>query len=136
MAVTYLSMSRYLAIAEANAGVNGDELLDDVNFTRRVLAALQEPMARAVGGSDRYPSIPNKAAALEFALIREDPLDKSNVLVAHESALEFVYLNGFEFDPRRSAWNQDELWDAAARGMTESHPRLSEWFDQCCTRAN
>ena len=48
------------------------------------------------GGTDLYPSIPEKAAALGFALIQNHPFIDGNKRIGHAAMEAFLFMNGFE----------------------------------------
>lgn len=65
------------------------------------LSALESTLAQprlTFDGQDLYPTIPEKAAALGFALIRNHPFIDGNKRVGHASMEIFLVVNGFEIN--------------------------------------
>jgi death on curing protein len=90
---------RYLSLAEilylhrrivAESG--GAKELRDLGALE---AAVAQPRA-TFGGADLYPGIPEKAAALCFALVMGHPFVDGNKRVGHAALETFLILNGFE----------------------------------------
>jgi death-on-curing protein len=48
------------------------------------------------GGTEAYPTLAAKAAALGFSLIRNHPFVDGNKPVGHATMATFLFLNGFE----------------------------------------
>ncbi|MBK9067088.1 MAG: Fic family protein [Gemmatimonadetes bacterium] len=48
------------------------------------------------GGADLYPSLPEKAGILGFALIQNHPFTDGNKRIGHAAMETFLWLNGFE----------------------------------------
>jgi death-on-curing protein len=59
-------------------------------------AAAQPRMA--FGGQDLYPSLPDKASALAFSIIRNHPFVDGNKRVGHAAMETFLLLNDSELD--------------------------------------
>lgn len=89
----YLTLGEVLTlhtdIVAASGGATG------IRDLGRVQAALAQPMA-TFGGTDLYPSIAEKAAALGFALIQGHPFIDGNKRIGHAATEVFLMLNGFE----------------------------------------
>jgi prophage maintenance system killer protein len=118
----YLGLVDFLAIAEANT-----------DFERRDLADNDEVITRALNGlwaptSDAFADLVAKAAALEFALIRNRPLPAENVLVAHECMKEFARRNGFTFEADQSEVDVNDLFEVIIAGADEALARLTIWL--------
>jgi death-on-curing protein len=67
----------------------------------RDLAALESAVARphaTFGGTDLYPTLIEKAAALCFALVRGHPFVDGNKRTGHAAMETFLVLNGAEID--------------------------------------
>jgi death-on-curing protein len=67
----------------------------------RDLAALESAVARpyaTFGGTDLYPTLIEKAAALCFALVRGHPFVDGNKRAGHAAMETFLVLNGAEID--------------------------------------
>jgi len=66
----------------------------------RDLGALRSALAQPLmtfGGTDLYPDLPAKAAALGFSLIQNHPFVDGNKRTGHATLEAFLMLNGFEF---------------------------------------
>lgn len=89
-------------------------------------SALAQPQA-TFGGTDLYPTVIEKAAALCFALARGHPFVDGNKRVAHAAMETFLLLNSTEID---AAVDEQErlLLDLAASRITRS--QLTEWLRQ------
>ena len=65
----------------------------------RDLGALESAVAQprmTAGGTEAYPTLAAKAAALGFSLIRNHPFVDGNKRVGHATMATFLFLNGFE----------------------------------------
>ena len=60
-------------------------------------SALAQPYM-TFGGEDLYPTIPEKAAALGFSLIKNHPFVDGNKRLGHAAMEVFLVLNGFEIE--------------------------------------
>lgn len=60
-------------------------------------SALAQPQM-SFGGSDLYPSLAEKAAALCFSLVMNHPFVDGNKRIGHAAMETFLVLNGFELD--------------------------------------
>lgn len=58
-------------------------------------SAIAQPQM-SFGGTDLYPTIADKAAALGFALIQNHPFIDGNKRIGHAAMETFLYINGFE----------------------------------------
>lgn len=87
-------------------------------------SALAQPKASA-GGTDAYPSIEEKAAALCFSLCSNHPFMDGNKRVAHAAMETFLVLNGREI--QASVEEQEQLMLAVAGGQA-SREELLEWL--------
>lgn len=61
--------------------------------------ALESALAQPVmsfGGSDLYPSLVEKAAALGFSLVKNHPFTDGNKRIGHAAMEVFLVLNGYE----------------------------------------
>jgi death-on-curing protein len=121
---------RYLALAEV------------VHLHRRLLAAtggaagirdlggLESALAQpkmTLAGSDLYPTLAEKAAALCFSLVGNHPFVDGNKRVGHAAMETFLVLNGAEIDA--SVSEQERLMlDLAAGRVDREH--LVAWLRQ------
>ena len=62
-----------------------------------LLSALAQPRM-SFGGSDLYPTVEEKAAALGFSLIRNHPFVDGNKRVGHAAVVAFLRYAGFAID--------------------------------------
>jgi prophage maintenance system killer protein len=124
----YLRLSEFLAIAEANTDLDGDDLADNDEVIARALSALWAPT------SDVYVGVVVKAAILEYSLIRQRPLPRENVIVAHECMKEFTRRNGYEFDASRDDSDIDDLFRAVVDGAPDALTRLTVWLERTLAR--
>ena len=97
----------------------------------RDLGALESAIAQprmTFGGSDLYPDIVEKAAALCFSLIQNHPFVDGNKRVGHAAMETFLVLNGYEI--HASVDDQERAMLAVAAG-TLSRNGLTEWLRDC-----
>jgi death-on-curing protein len=91
------------------------------------LRALESAVAQprlAFGGSDLYPGVAAKAAALCFSLTRNHPFLDGNEPVSHAAMETFLVLNGYEIDA--SVEEQKQVILRVASGDL-SRDSLIEW---------
>ncbi len=94
------------------------------------LAALESAVAQPKMTFDQqelYPSVPEKAAALGFALIRNHPFIDGNKRVGHAAMEVFLLINGFEIQAPLDEQEQVIL-HLATGGMTRSD--FTRWIQQ------
>lgn len=123
-ACEYLSLTDFLAIAVANTGLDAEDLADNDEVIARALAGLWAPTA------ETYADLVTKAAMLEFALIRNRPLPRGNVVVAHECMKEFAWRNGLAFDRRLDEIDADDLFRAIIAGAPDALAKLTAWLQK------
>ncbi len=109
---------RYLGLAEVlelhqrilmqSGGSDGLRDLDALE------SALAQPKMFA-GGSEAYPTLIQKAAALCFSLASNHPFVDGNKRIAHAAMEVFLLLNGFEVESPVDA--QEELMLKLAQGQ-------------------
>lgn len=126
---SYLGLADYLLIGEAVLSVPA-EVLVDVCDLALAESALNAPAA-TFGGTDLYPTMSAKAAALAYRLCKNHPLLDGNKRVAYECLREFVARNDKPWsEPEGDFPDGDEtvkvMWDLAAGTLDES--RLREWI--------
>jgi death-on-curing protein len=95
----------------------------DILDLRALESAVFQPRT-AFGGSDFYPGVAAKAAALCFSLIRNYPFADGHRHVAHAAMETFLVLNGCEIDA--SVEEQERVVLAMASGDL-SRDGLLEW---------
>jgi len=101
----------------------------------RDLAALESSLAQpfqTFDGVELYPSIPAKAAALGFFLVRNHPFVDGNKRVAHAALEVTLVLNGFEL--AATVDEQEQIMLALAAG-TLSREEFTIWVEQHLQRA-
>ncbi len=87
-------------------------------------SAVAQPKA-TFGGSDLYPTLPEKAAALCLALVQGHPFVDGNKRVGHAAMETFLVLNGTEIDASIDA--QERLILDLARGRLD-RSELTDWL--------
>ena len=118
----YLSSGEVLAlhqrILEQTGGAQG----------LRDLGALESAVAQprmAFGGSELYPDLASKAAALAFSLIQNHPFLDANKRVGHAALETFLMLNGQELGS--TVDEAEALILAVAKGAA-GRAELEEWI--------
>lgn len=97
----------------------------------RDLGALQSAVAQprmSFGGSDLYPTLESKAAALAYSLIRNHPFVDGNKRVGHAAMEAFLMLNGFEITA--TVDEAEKLIIELASGAV-SREALYDWSQRC-----
>jgi death-on-curing protein len=89
-------------------------------------SAVAQPKA-TFGGSDLYPTLAEKAAALCLALVQGHPFVDGNKRVGHAAMETFLVLNGNEIDAPTNV--QEHLILDLAAGRLD-HRRLTGWLGQ------
>jgi prophage maintenance system killer protein len=133
----FLALADYFRIAEDVAREFGlppfdaEALLANDVVVDRALRGLYAPFERTEAGDEVFPTLRDKAAALAFALMRERPLDRENVRVAHEFMKEFLFQNELPFD--RSMSNRDpiDIWARIAAEDVGAFEELLNWVWEC-----
>jgi death-on-curing protein len=96
----------------------------------RDLGALESALAQpkiTLAGSDLYPTLAEKAAALCFSLVGNHPFVDGNKRVGHAAMETFLLLNGAEIDA--SVGEQERIMlDLAAGRVDREH--LAGWLRQ------
>jgi len=96
----------------------------------RDLGALESALAQpkmTLAGSDLYPTLAEKAAALCFSLVGNHPFVDGNKRVGHAAMETFLVLNGAEIDARVGEQERIML-DLAAGRVNREH--LAAWLRQ------
>ena len=96
----------------------------------RDLAALESSIAQphqTFDGRELYPSIPAKAAALGFFLVRNHPFVDGNKRVAHAALEVTLVMNGFEL---AAAVDEQEQVIVGLAAGTLSREELTTWVEQ------
>ena len=75
----------------------GSDGVRDRNAIESAESALAQPWM-AFGGQDPYPSLAEKAAALEFSLINNHPFVDGNKRIGHSAMEVFLVRNGHVID--------------------------------------
>lgn len=89
--VLFLTFSELFHVAERAIGAP-----PDIRDAGLLEAALARPRASAFG-TDAYPTLPEKAAALVHSLARNHALVDGNKRLALSGLIAFVGINGFRF---------------------------------------
>jgi death-on-curing protein len=96
----------------------------------RDLGALESALAQprmTLAGSDLYPTLVEKAAALCFSLVGNHPFVDGNKRVGHAAMETFLVLNGAEIDARLD--EQERVMLDLAAGRID-RGRLADWLRQ------
>ena len=96
----------------------------------RDLSGLESALAQPkqyFGGSDLYPSLMDKAAALCFSIIRNHPFVDGNKRIAHAAMETFLVLNGVEITANVDEQERVMLGLAAGEMARES---LVQWLQK------
>ena len=109
--------------ADLVAATGGAEGVRDL---ARVESALAQPLA-TFDGSDLYPTVVHKAAALGFALIQGHPFIDGNKRIGHAAMSVFLVLNGFNISADVDV--QESVVLAVASG-TLSREERRDWLAQ------
>ena len=91
----YLSLHKLLALHERIAEQSGGGI--GVRDLGLLESALAQPR-QSFGGTDLYPSLIEKAAALGLSMIANHPFVDGNKRVGHAAMEVFLVLNGNEID--------------------------------------
>jgi death-on-curing protein len=121
---------RYLALAEvvelhrrlleATGGAPGIRDLGALE------SAIAQPKA-TFGGTDLHPTLPEKAAALCYAMVQNHPFADGNKRVGHAAMETFLVLNGAELDSQVD--DQERIMLDLAAGRIDRR-QLAEWLRQ------
>jgi death-on-curing protein len=107
-------------ILEQSGGAEG------IRDTSALESSLDQPL-QMFGGEDLYPSIPAKAAALCFFLVRNHPFVDGNKRIAHAAMEVVLVLNGFEVTA--SVDEQEQIMLTLAAG-TLPREEFTLWLEQ------
>jgi len=123
--VDHLSTDDLLEVA---AGILGEVLVRDVG----ALASAAGRPRMTVFGTDAYPGLAEKAAALMHSLARNHPLVDGNKRLAWAATRVFLLLNGL--DPHLPVDDAEELVVGVAAGSVDM-PDLAKALDAALVRA-
>ncbi len=87
-------------------------------------SALAQPR-QTFGGTDLYPTLVEKAAALGFSLIQNHPFVDGNKRIGHAATEVFLLLNGFEIEA--SVDEQEQVVLDVATGKLD-RKAFTEWL--------
>jgi len=118
----YLSLREILILHERIATESGGGV--GVRDLGLLESAVAQPR-QSFDGTDLYPSIPEKAAALGFSLISNHPFIDGNKRVGHAALEIFLVLNGHEL--HADVDEQERLILGIAAGEI-GRKRLTEWI--------
>ena len=105
---------RILATSGGSAGIRDEGAFD---------SALSQPQM-SFGGVDLYPTLPEKAAALGFSLVRNHPFVDGNKRIGHAAMETFLVLNGYQISSPVDEQEQIVLQLAAGELSREA---WTEW---------
>jgi death-on-curing protein len=118
----YLSIHEVLALHERIAAQSGGGIgLRDLGLLESALAQPRQ----SFGGTDLYPSLVEKAAALGFSLVANHPFVDGNKRIGHAAMEIFLVLNGQEIDADVDEQERVVLAVAASEMTRE---RLTDWL--------
>jgi death-on-curing protein len=118
----YLSIHEVLALHERIAERSGGGIgLRDLGLLESALA----PPRQSFGGTDLYPSLVEKAAALGFSLIANHPFVDGNKRIGHAAMEIFLVLNGHEIDANVN--EQERVVLAVAAGEM-AREQFADWL--------
>lgn len=125
----YLSLPEVLDLHE--------KLMESTGGTRglRDLAALESALAQphvTFGGTDLYPNLMAKAAALCFSLVMNHPFVDGNKRTGHAAMETFLVLNGHELD---APVDEQERTILALAAGTLRRDEFTAWVQQHTTTA-
>jgi death-on-curing protein len=92
-------------------------------------SALGQPQ-QSFAGEDLYPTLPSKASALGYSLIKNHPFVDGNKRIGHAAMEAFLMLNGFELSVSVDDSEAEVLAVAAGRRTRE---QLQEWVERHVT---
>lgn len=90
-----LSLSEILELHDKLIEISGGGR--GIRDMRALESAISQPRL-TFNGSDLYPDIPSKAAALCFFLVMNHPFVDGNKRIGHAAMETFIVLNGFEIE--------------------------------------
>jgi death-on-curing protein len=120
--VRYLTLSEVLALHERLLAASGGG--EGLSRLPALEAAVALPR-QTFSGADLYPGLPEKVAALGFALIQNHPFVDGNKRVGHAAMEAFLLLNGHELGASVEEGETAILGVASGRW---SHEDLLAWI--------
>ena len=118
----YLSIHEVLALHERIGERSGGGIgLRDLGLLESALAQPRQ----SFGGTDLYPSLVEKAAALGFSLIANHPFVDGNKRIGHAAMEIFLVLNGHEIDANVN--EQERVVLAVAAGEM-AREQFADWL--------
>jgi death-on-curing protein len=118
----YLSLHELLTLHERIAEQSGGGIgVRDIGLLESALAQPRQ----SFGGTDLYPSLVEKAAALGFSLIANHPFVDGNKRIGHAAMEIFLVLNGYEIDA--GVDEQERVVLAVAAGET-TRTQPTDWL--------
>lgn len=127
---------RYLSLAEVielhHLVVEGSGGAEGVRDLGALKSAVAQPRM-SYSGSDLYPSLFGKAAALCYSLVQNHPFVDGNKRVGHAALETMLVLNGFEL--RVGVDAQEKLFLALAAGEVE-RDELARWIQENSVRTD
>jgi death-on-curing protein len=118
----YLSLHELLTLHERISEQSGGGIgVRDIGLLESALAQPRQ----SFGGTDLYPSLVEKAAALGFSLIANHPFVDGNKRIGHAAMEIFLVLNEYEIDA--DVDEQERVVLAVAAGET-TRAQLTDWL--------
>ena len=97
---------------------------DGIRELGGILSALAQP-EMTFGGSELYPTIETKAAALCYSLVTNHPFIDGNKRIGHAAMEAFLILNGFELE---APINEAEQFILRLASGQLPRDKLVEWL--------
>lgn len=122
--ITYLDIDDVLAIRDRVAAANPEGDSFDIMTHHGLLSALAAPRQSAFG-SDAFPTLGEKAAALLYHLIQNHPFWDGNKRIASESLRLFLLQNGQQFSANDEAL---EAFTVQVASGNATHDAIVAWI--------
>ena len=123
--IRYLTLAEVLSLHADLLAVSGGAA--GVRDLGRVQSALAQPMA-TFDGTELYPTLIEKAAALGFSLIQGHPFVDGNKRIGHAAMEVFLMLNGFEII---ASTDEQETTILAVAAGSMNREALLQWLKRC-----
>lgn len=127
----YLRLREVLALHQRIVAQSGGA--PGVRDVPALESAVAQPRS-TFGGSELYPSLEEKGAALAFALIQNHPFFDGNKRIGHAALEAFLMLNGHELNADVA---ESEAMILGVAASERSRDELLEWIrERVVSRAN
>ena len=120
----YLTVGEVVELHRLVLGATGDA--PGIRDLAALESAIAQPKA-TFAGTDLYPTLTEKAAALCFALVQGHPFVDGNKRVGHAAMETFLVLNGVEVDAALD--EQERIFLDLAAGRVD-RGQLADWLGQ------